>query len=81
MSHVHMQQKSRWTGLTSKLLHVPVNVASTRHTAMISAEAPMCILRCNLKIYILHSVNGSGLQQTYIALRCAQNKTLALAAH
>ena len=78
MSDVHTQQKSRCTGMTSNFLHVPVNVASTIEYYMISAEASMCILRCNLSTYILHSINGNRFQQAYIALRCAVYKTLAL---
>jgi len=39
MSDVHTQQKSRSTGLTSNLLHVPINIARTIEYCMMSAEA------------------------------------------
>ncbi len=77
MSDVHTQQNSRWTGMTSNLLHVRADVASTIEYCMISAEASMCVLRCSLSIYVLHSINGNRFQQAYIALRCAQYKILA----
>lgn len=75
VSDVQMQHKSRWTGLTSNLLHVPVNVASTIEYCMILAEASMRVLRRNLLMHILHSINNNRIQQTWTTLRCAQYRT------